>query len=282
MSLFKKNADDLYRKAISYLDGKSSEGNTEKGFQLLVEAAEKGSADAAFRLALIYRDFKGGRFDLEVSQKWAEIAAKAGHVEAKVLYGESLWAEKKNQEAVAWLKSAYEEVKDPSNPHHEKHFGNVCWDLADIALEEKLLDECHFYANEAVESGCEGAKHLLALSILNDDKDRALKLIKESYDQEDPHGAVLYALSLIPSEDAFSNLPDYGKSVNYLIDYANNDENDKEIRGYACYAVGLYTAHCLYDMDKAYDWFKNGVSLGNMQCDELRQRIQFYNLFVAE
>ena len=282
MSLFKKNADDLYREAISYLDDKSSEGNTEKGFQLLVEAAEKGSADAAFRLALIYRDFKGGKFDFEESQKWAEIGAKGGNVEAKVLYGECLWGEKKNQEACAWLKSAYEEIKDPSHPHHKKHFGSVCWDLADIALEEKSLDECHFYANEAVEAGCEDAKPILALSILNDDKDRALKLIKESYDQENTYGVILYALSLIPSEDAFSNLPDYKKSVNYLIDYANNDENDKEIRGYACYAAGLYSANCLYDMDKAYDWFENGVSLGNEQCEDFKQRILFYKLFVAE
>ncbi len=275
MSLFKKNADDLYQKAISYLDDESSERKTKKGVNLLVKAAEKGSPDAAYKLALFFRT-GDVQYDLEFSQGWAKIAAMGGHVEAKILYGEYLWDENKNQEAFAWIKSAYEEIKDPSNPLHEKHFGKVCWDLADLAFDEHLFDICKSYANEAVESGCDDAKPILVLAILMlnlDDKNKALKIIKESFDPEDPHGAILYALSLIPSEDAFSNLPDYRKSVNYLIDYANNDENDKEIRGYACYAAGLYGYHCAHKKDMAYDWFQNGVSLGNKQCEELSQRL---------
>lgn len=263
-------ADGLYKEAMSYLGGEGARTSTKKGIRLLMKAAEEGSTDAAFQVALRYREGNGLTQDFEKSQKWAAIAAEGGSPVGKVLFGECLLGED-DKEAARWLRSAYEDIKDSDNPEYTCYLGPVCLDLAELYLTTSIEDS-KFFAKAAMTAGYEEAKAIYALHILNEDSDKAAHLIIESAEDGNPHGAILLAFCYVNNEEVSSLLPDFTACVNYLIDYANDEKNNQEARGYACYAAGLCAMKWEGKYQTAFEWFGKGAAIGNNDCQRMYER----------
>lgn len=70
--------------------------------------AARGDSDAAFNLGQAYRLGKGVPINLGEAQKWFEVAARAGHVDAQATLGLLLFQSGNRVAAIRWLKSAAE------------------------------------------------------------------------------------------------------------------------------------------------------------------------------
>lgn len=263
-------ADGLYKEAMSYLGGDGARSSTKKGIRLLIKAAEEGSADAAFQLAMRYREGDGLDADFVKSQKWAAVAAEGGNPVGKVLYGEYLLGDN-DLEATRWLRSAYEDIKDSNNPNYTCHLGPVCLDLAELYLKTSPEDS-YFFAKAAMEAGYEEAKGVYAYHIFDEDSDKAANLIVESSDDGNPHGAILQAIIYSENETINELLPDFVACVNALIDFAADESNDPEARGYACYAAGICAMKWEGKYQAAFEWFGKGAALGNYDCQRMYER----------
>lgn len=264
-------ADGLYKEAMSYLGDEGARSSTKKGIRLLLKAAEEGSVDAAFQVALRYREGNGLTQDFAKSQKWAAAAAEGGNPAGKVLYGESLLGED-DKEATRWLRSAYEDIKDSDNPEYTRYLGPVCLDLAELYLTETTLEVSCFFAKAAMDAGYEEAKGIYSLHLFEEDPDKAARLLIESAEDGNPHGAILLALTYIDNNDAEELLPDFPACLNYLIKYAEDEGNDKEARGYACYAAGICALKWDGKYQTAFEWFGKGAAIGNYDCQRMYER----------
>lgn len=68
--------------------------------------AEKGNADAAFNLGQAYKLGRGVPSDLASAQRWFEVAARAGHLEAQTSLGLLLFQNGNRAGALRWLAKA--------------------------------------------------------------------------------------------------------------------------------------------------------------------------------
>ncbi|MDR0485801.1 MAG: sel1 repeat family protein [Elusimicrobiota bacterium] len=104
-----QSGESLFKKAQQY----GRNGNTEKAFQYYKQSAEKGYAEAQFRLALMYTDGKGVKRDYGESVKWFRKAAEQGDADAQHSLGIAYYAGrgvKQNYgEAMNWFRKAAEQ-----------------------------------------------------------------------------------------------------------------------------------------------------------------------------
>lgn len=101
--------------------GGQIERNVEEGNELIMEAAKLGLKGAQYATALNY--LSGGFYhtneedSMKEVHKWIELAAKNGHAEAQVTYGQKLWIEGLNgshpidkEKGLFWLRKALAQV----------------------------------------------------------------------------------------------------------------------------------------------------------------------------
>lgn len=84
------------------------QGDPAKAVAIWTPLAAKGDATAAFHLGQAYRVGKGVALNLAEAQRWLDVAARRGHVEAQATYGLMLFQAGNRVAAIRWLKLAAE------------------------------------------------------------------------------------------------------------------------------------------------------------------------------
>ena len=145
--------------------GGQIERNVEEGNELIMEAAKLGLKGAQYATALNY--LPGGFYhtneedSMKEVHKWIELAAKNGHAEAQVTYGQKLWIEGLNgshpidkEKGLFWLRKALAHGvtdggnSDPiGNALSEKSFRSTLDSATRTARELFLFKASPFYAD---------------------------------------------------------------------------------------------------------------------------------------
>lgn len=125
--------------------------------------AAKGNADAAFNLGQAYRLGKGVPINLGEAQKWLEVAARKGHVDAQTTLGLLLFSSGNRVSAMRWLGSA----ADAGEPRAMLMLGTALYN-GDGVPEDPV--RAYAFVSRAAASGLAPAKATLA------DMDQAMPL----------------------------------------------------------------------------------------------------------
>lgn len=81
-------------------------GDAARAVAIWKPLAERGDPDSAFNLGQAYRLGRGVPLNLGEAQKWFEVAARKGHVDAQTTLGLLLFSSGNRPAAMRWLKSA--------------------------------------------------------------------------------------------------------------------------------------------------------------------------------
>ncbi|MEQ7872880.1 SPOR domain-containing protein [Sphingomonas sp. ASV193] len=117
--------------------------------------AVRGDADAAFNLGQAYRLGKGVSPNLAEAQKWFEVAARKGHVDAATSLGILLFQNGNQVGAMRWLKLAAE----AGEPRAMLLYGTALYNGDGVAADPTLA---YAYVSRAAARGLEPAKATLA------------------------------------------------------------------------------------------------------------------------
>lgn len=81
-------------------------GDAARAVAIWKPLAERGDPDSAFNLGQAYRIGRGVPINLGEAQKWFEVAARKGHVDAQTTLGLMLFSAGNRPAALRWLKTA--------------------------------------------------------------------------------------------------------------------------------------------------------------------------------
>jgi len=107
-----RSAMEAYRQGLVYLNGDGVERDEAKAAGLFVEAADKGSRDAAFQLGLLYQRGAGVPQHDGIALEWFEKAASMGHPEAQLLTGQAYATGRGASRDSAWAARWYGKAAD--------------------------------------------------------------------------------------------------------------------------------------------------------------------------
>lgn len=126
----------------------------EKAVAIWRPLADRGDADAAFNLGQAYRLGRGVRLSLTEAQKWFEIAARKGHVDAQTTLGLLLFQNGNQSGGLRWLKQA----ADQGEPRAMLVYGTALFNGDGIAQDPVLG---YAYVSRAAAQGLQPAKDTL-------------------------------------------------------------------------------------------------------------------------
>lgn len=117
--------------------------------------AAKGDVDAAFNLGQAYRLGRGVAIDLAVAQRWFELSARKGHVDAQTTLGLMLFDGGNRTAGLRWLRQAAES----GEPRALLVYGTALFNGDGVAPDPVLA---YAYVSRAAAQGLEPAKATLA------------------------------------------------------------------------------------------------------------------------
>jgi len=111
--------------AVSIEDGIDAveKNNYEKAFQIFKTLAEKGSAEAQFNLAVMYRQGKGVQVNKDVALKWFEKSAEQGLASAEYYLGHLYDTGDSVERNVATAVNWYRKAAEKGNPLAQSNLG---------------------------------------------------------------------------------------------------------------------------------------------------------------
>ena len=117
--------------------------------------AAKGNADAAFNLGQAYRLGKGVPINLGEAQRWLEVAARKGHIDAQTTLGLMLFSSGNRAGGIRWLQSA----ANAGEPRAMLMYGTALYN-GDGVKENPV--QAYAYVSRAAAAGLAPAKSTLA------------------------------------------------------------------------------------------------------------------------
>jgi TPR repeat protein len=118
------DADAQYRIGNIYLRGKTVERSLREAGRWNRRAALQGHADAQFRLGLAYKTGEGAVYDDAEAIKWFSAAAEQGHADAQFHLG-NMYEPYNADEAITWYKKAAEDDDYSFNHIAQYRLGRV-------------------------------------------------------------------------------------------------------------------------------------------------------------